>query len=140
MSTLTIKYDRDAVQNTRERIQVSSGKVEHSKDKPLYSRNFYRCCPVALDYGDEALFAHAVPNEEMAVSIPHIVQLLKRESRKLGLDLQSCTGVVDASSHGFLTSILDQFAAEDIPFVAHLQREEWFRDALYIPGVGLRWY
>jgi hypothetical protein len=76
---------------------VDTGKIEFSNG-PLESLDFCHCSAVIFDFGDSALFAHALPGPTDAcpslVDLTNVVERLIDESHKRNLDIQQCKAVI----------------------------------------------
>ncbi len=112
--------------------EVSEGRIEYNKG-PLISHGFYGCSAVILDFGEEALMAHAYPQraygrskhrESDLVGYDTVVTELVEDARRRGLDLKHARAFVNFGEDSSRKKIMSDLFLRGI-YVAH---EEFNRE------------
>lgn len=101
---------------------VPEGTIAHIQG-PSQARGFYECSAVILDYGNEALFAHATSGLETyggprenprEVNVGNVIPRMLQEAQRTGLDNRPCFAVVNAGSPESLERITSDLISNGI--------------------------
>ncbi len=131
----------------KDRELVRTGRIGYNKG-PIESRNFMDCSAVILDYNNEALFAHAIPEHSLdlrdfsAVGAYDVVDTLVKEAKIKGFDLSETIAHINAGDKELLDSILNDLQKYKIKVeTAQIKYPNWreksgagIRDAIYFPS------
>jgi len=110
--------------------KVSTGWFEYNKC-PLYSGYFFGCSAIILDYGDDAFFAHAYPNDKLRWKTKDkAIEILIQESKKRNLNPEESFAVVHAGTEQSLKDILFDLKKNNIPIRIANRLSETLDDSL----------
>ncbi|GEM_PF-2766623 len=125
---LSFRNPKNSIENLFDETSqsVSWGHVAHI-NSPAKSYGFYGCTAVIFDYGNEALFSHALAGYDLIginfrgrlddrapVNGYNVVERMVEESRKRGLNLRDCEALIDAGNETELRKILEDLNKEGI--------------------------
>lgn len=104
-----IPHKKFQVPDSALNVQWDGGTLDVGYNKgPLYSKNFFSCSALILDYGEDALLSHSSWSYGL-------VDSLIKESKKRGLDPKESFAVVNGGKRQSLNEIVKDLKKNNIP-------------------------
>jgi hypothetical protein len=112
----------------------------YSFGQKIASYDFAGCSAIAIDYGDSAVFAHAIPGGSMdlidysCIGSCDVVDTLVKKLKDRGIDYSKSFAVVNAGIKQSLDSIMSDLKKYNIPVKKNIIEEEYnckLRDVSY---------